>query len=133
LFGSTLRNRWDADVALRAGVAVDRALLYSKVGAAWGRFDLAADLVFANRVDPQRASGVLTGLLLGTGLEYAFAGNWSAKAEYNYIGYFGKVLHVDTNVLIDPSYDQTISATKHIVKLGINYRFAGDDAVVVKY
>src|SRR5262249_9060222 len=28
----TATNRWDADVAIRAGFAIDRALIYSKVG-----------------------------------------------------------------------------------------------------
>lgn len=33
-------NRWDADVAARIGVALDRALIFGKVGAAFGHFDM---------------------------------------------------------------------------------------------
>ena len=32
------RNRWSADVAVRAGLASDRALFYGKAGIAEGRF-----------------------------------------------------------------------------------------------
>src|SRR5262249_21300093 len=68
-------------------------------------------------------SGGLAGLLIGTGLEYAVAGSWTVKVEYDYIGYVGRVLHIDratpvTNIPLD----NTQSATKHIVKAGINYK-----------
>jgi hypothetical protein len=33
------RNRWNADIAARAGIAADHALIYSKVGVAAGAFD----------------------------------------------------------------------------------------------
>src|SRR5262249_7358985 len=114
---SNSRNRWDADIAARAGFAIDRALIYSKVGAAWGRVDFGDDNL-VGLVD--HASGTLPGLLVGTGLEYAFIGNWTAKVEYNYIGYLSRNLHFETNTI---PFDQTFSATKHVVKTGINYKF----------
>jgi outer membrane immunogenic protein len=114
---TTVRNRWDAAVALRGGFAIDRALLYSKVGVAWGGFDFALDF---NNGTFQRGSSTMAGLLVGTGLEYAFLGNWTAKIEYNYIGYLGSNVHVVTDTT---PFDTNISATKHIVKTGINYKF----------
>jgi outer membrane immunogenic protein len=101
------RNRWDLDIALRAGVAVDRVLIYSKVGAAWGRFDFGSDFAFGGGGGSQQATGGLTGLLLGTGLEYALTGNWTGKVEYNYIGFLGSVLHFDATGNVRP-FDGTM-------------------------
>jgi outer membrane immunogenic protein len=120
-FASTSRNRWDADLALRAGVAVDRALVYGKVGAAWGRFDLSAD---ASSGLFERGSGTLSGPLFGGGIEYAFGSNWTAKLEYDYIGYLSRSLHIDAGpAAIQLPFDTSVSAGKHIVKLGLNYKF----------
>src|SRR5262249_37787461 len=88
---SVTRNRWSAGVALRAGVALDRALLYGKTGVAAGRFDFSsADSV----CDSAAGHSTLSGLLLGVGVEYAFAPNWSAKLEYDHVEYFGKTVRV---------------------------------------
>jgi outer membrane immunogenic protein len=113
------RNRWDVDLALRGGLAIDRALVFGKVGVAVGRFDFAED----GRLDGafRNASGTLNGLLLGAGLEYAVAGNWTAKLEYDYIGYLGRILHFNTGGGFIPS-NSTLSATSHIVKAGLNYK-----------
>jgi len=37
----TTKNKWDADIAARFGVAFDRALVYSKAGVVWGRFSFS--------------------------------------------------------------------------------------------
>jgi len=41
-FSSQTSNRWDFDVALRAGIAMDRALIYGKAGAVWSRHDMSS-------------------------------------------------------------------------------------------
>ena len=78
-------------------------------------------------------SGTLPGLLLGTGFEYAFAPNWSAKLEYNYIGFSTKVISFASTV--EDDYRLSVSASKHIVKAGLNYRFGdfGKGPVVTRY
>jgi outer membrane immunogenic protein len=126
-FSSSLRSRnlWDADLALRAGVAVDRTLVYGKIGAAWGRFDVSGD----NSTGLfERGSVTLTGPLFGAGIEYALGSNWTAKLEYDYIGYVGKSQHIDAGPpAIQPPFDSSLSASEHLVKLGLNYKF-GDQA-----
>jgi outer membrane immunogenic protein len=57
-----------------------------------------------------------SGVALGAGLEYAFAGPWSAKLEYLYIDsgtQSATVLGVTENVRI----------RNHIARVGVNYRF----------
>jgi opacity protein-like surface antigen len=44
-----------------------------------------------------QGSTTLTGLLLGTGIEYAFAPNWSAKLEYDHTGYLSR--HVGLGII----------------------------------
>ena len=77
------RNRWNADLAARTGIAFDRALLYGKAGVAAGRFNF-----FETDTNGGFLQGgtTLTGLLLGTGIEYAFAPNSSLKLEYDHVG-----------------------------------------------
>jgi len=114
------RNRWSADVAVRAGLAFDRALFYGKAGIAEIRFAFSeadTDGDFAS------GAGTLTGALLGVGLEYGFAPNWSAKLGYDHIEYAGRTVHFGQIVGIP--FDDTESASANLVKAGINYRFGG--------
>ena len=119
----TGRNRWSADLAGRAGVAVDRALIYGTVGVARGAF--AVSETSSDGIFNQNASGVLTGVVFGGGLEYAFAPNWSVKLEYDYVGYLGRTLSFNT--VARAPFDFTVSAETNIVKAGVNYRLGGSD------
>ena len=115
---SGARENWNADVALRAGVALDRALLYGKVGPAWGGFDF--EFLFSDIPLFNSASGTLTGLVLGGGIEYALAPRWSAKLEFDHIDFAARSLTVDTH---PGSQIQSFSASNNIVKVGVNYQF----------
>jgi outer membrane immunogenic protein len=85
---------WTSTLAARFGWAVDRWLVYGKVGGAWANIDF----VRMERVSDRTSSG----LLLGVGAEYALLNNWTAKIEYNR-------MNVDHDV--------------DVVKFGLNYRF----------
>src|SRR4029079_17214870 len=81
----TVEDKMDAlgSVTGRVGVAVDAALFYAKGGYAWANNKLSASapaLGFA-----VSDSHVHSGYTIGGGLEYMFAPNWSAKAEYMFI------------------------------------------------
>jgi outer membrane immunogenic protein len=127
----TARNRWDADVALRVGVPIDRALIYVKGGAAFGSFSNEAHYV-APLVLNYYGNYDRWGWLIGAGLEYALGNNWSAKIEYNYIDYgTGRVTFIEAIGAAPPTYTFAIRDTKHVLKLGVNYLFGGP--VVAKY
>jgi outer membrane immunogenic protein len=85
---------WTSTLAGRFGWAVDRWMVYGKVGGAWAN----VDEVRMQRVSDRTSSG----LLLGVGAEYALQNNWTAKVEYNR-------MNVDHDV--------------DVVKFGLNYRF----------
>src|SRR5262249_701345 len=62
------------------------ALVYFTGGAAWGNFDYAASShnEASTFVLTSQFSKTAPGYVLGGGFEYAFWGNWSARAEYLY-------------------------------------------------
>ena len=131
LASSSIRNKWDYDVAGRFGVAFDRALVYGKAGWVAGRFDwinTPAPVVCTFACATNQGSATLDGLLIGIGLEYAFFNNWTAKFEYDYLGFDSKnVLFTRTcsGTCFTPisTNTQNVSADKHIFKVGVNYKF----------
>jgi outer membrane immunogenic protein len=126
-FEANARNRWTADLAARAGVAVDRALIYGKIGVAQGGFAFSKTSVNVFLSDSINASGALAGVVFGAGLEYAFAPNWSARLEYDHIDYIGRSLLFDDSLPLNGIGDNRQSASANLVKAAINYRFAGSD------
>jgi outer membrane immunogenic protein len=109
----------------RLGVAVDRTLFYAKGGAAWVREKHTAgstDPFFP--ADSYHATVEKTrwGWTVGAGLEYAFAGNWSGKIEYNYLD-FGDEKVSFIFPLPGSGAGGTLTQHIHVVKGGINYRF----------
>ena len=139
---TSIRNKWDYDVAGRFGVAFDRALVYGKAGWVAGRFDWnSATLNCTFVCTTTQGSATLDGLLIGIGLEYAFFNNWTAKFEYDYLGFGSKnVLFTTTcsGIFCSPSpittNTQSVSADKHIFKVGLNYKFDwGKAPVVARY
>ena len=97
-------------IAARFGGAVDHALVYVKGGGAWvhDKHTLSSDS------ESFSDSKTRWGWTIGTGVEYAFAPNWSGKVEYNFLD-FGKGTFFDG--------DAGIRQTVHTVKFGINYHF----------
>ena len=65
------------------GVAVDAALFYAKGGYAWANNKLSVTAPGVTASD----SHIHSGYTIGGGLEYMFAPNWSAKAEYQYYNF----------------------------------------------
>ena len=69
------------------------------------------------------------GYTVGAGVEYMFAQNWSAKAEYQYYN-FGDTRFVTPAVLVPFG---TFHNDEHTLKLGVNYRFNFAAPVVARY
>ena len=113
---------WYATLALRAGFAIDRALIYAKGGVAFAKIDtFAADIddgaIYQGSVTDE--SSVETGWALGGGLEYAISSRISLKAEY---------LYMDFGSTRSNSPDGDIYETDHAlhtVKVGLNFLLSG--------
>ncbi|MEH2501834.1 MULTISPECIES: outer membrane protein [unclassified Bradyrhizobium] len=108
----------------QVGYAVNNVLLYVKGGAAvtsneYRRFDVPTGALLATTNDDTRWGGVV-----GAGLEYGFAPNWSVGVEYNHLFMQDRTYAFTTpggafagNVRIDQDVD--------LVTARINYRFGG--------
>ena len=96
----------------RVGVAANAALFYAKGGYAWLNNELSASGI-VNGSD----SHVHSGYTVGGGIEYMFAPNWSAKAEYMFT-------HVESqNYTVAGINFDSGTAEFSSVKVGINYHF----------
>ncbi len=69
------------------------------------------------------------GYTVGAGVEYMFAPNWSAKAEYQYYN-FGDARFTAPAALVPFG---KFTTDDHTVKVGVNYRFNWAGPVVARY
>lgn len=111
---------WRGSLRFRAGYARGASLAYLTGGVAavrarrWGDLDISLgsyDLSFEAEHAPAQL-----GWTLGAGLEYAFAPNWTARAEYRYSD-FG----VASWRAIDP--DARHRLVDHALRIGASYHF----------
>ena len=113
----------------RLGYTWGPAMIYGKGGYAW-RDSNNIGVTIAGAPQPFATSGNhKDGYTVGAGLEYMFAPNWSAKAEYQYYN-FGS-----TSVTAGPPdiVGARFRNDEHTVKAGLNYRFGWGGPAVSRY
>jgi outer membrane immunogenic protein len=108
-------TQWTSTVTGRVGAAFDRLLIYGKGGVAFAHDNDSVNIVGSTA----SASLTRTGWTAGAGLEYAFAPNWTAKIEYDYLGFGSETLNLPTV----PAYSSNASLNVQEVKAGINFKF----------
>ena len=115
--GNTIgvNTQWTSTVTGRVGAAFDRLLVYGKGGVAFAHDNDSVNIVGSTA----SASLTRTGWTAGAGLEYAFAPNWTAKIEYDYLGFGSETLNLPTV----PTYSSNASLNVQEVKAGINFKF----------
>ena len=142
----SVNTKWTGTATTTIGVARDRVLFYGKAGVAWARHDYtlasngfsvfqgAAGAPFA--YGPATASDTLVGWTVGTGVKWAFAGNWFLNLEYDYMDFGSKaqdfislcvsggtpcatVPAAAVPATFNPTFYHQISE----VKVGLNYKF----------
>jgi outer membrane immunogenic protein len=111
-FGCKTSDHWLSTVRGRLGYAADRFMPFVTAGAAFG--DIRASTPgFAG------ANNTNAGWTVGAGLEFAIAGNWTAKAEYLYVN-LGKL---NCGLSCGLAVTDNVSFTTNLVRAGVNYRF----------
>jgi outer membrane immunogenic protein len=120
-----IKTNWIGTATARTGLTVwgDRGLLYGKAGVAWARntYTDSAILLGATAYTSSQ-SDTRTGWTVGTGFEWSFMDNWSAKIEYDYLDFGRRTIGLAPAGGIFPvalEIDQRIQE----VKFGLNYRF----------
>jgi outer membrane immunogenic protein len=119
-FQATANATWIGTLAGRLGVTgpgFDHWLLYAKGGGAWVGYNATvSDLTSGMSASTSNSQG---GWLAGAGIEWAFAPNWTAKLEYQYVGLNG--FSVGGPFVADRF--EVNSPNIQMVTFGINYLF----------
>ena len=115
----TYSNDWTGAVSTRLGVAFGTFLVYSKAGIAWAKNEYTLNALGGGGT--LSTSETETGWLIGSGVEWAFAPNWSAKIEGTYMDFGSRTRDFNNGVGVPLS----ANVDSHIsnVKFGVNYRF----------
>jgi outer membrane immunogenic protein len=102
-------------VRARVGYALDQTLIYVTGGAAFAPVQAG--------LNPPSSFDTATkfGWAAGAGIEYAFFGNWSAKAEYLYIDLASASCSTVSNC--GSATGSSVAFTENVVRAGVNYRF----------
>jgi outer membrane immunogenic protein len=101
---------WFGTVRGRVGWAMGEWMPYITGGWAY------ANATRTTSVGLQSATMGHSGWTAGAGVEWAFAPNWTVKAEYKYID-FGSATYVFTGP------DPVVNLTVHSAEIGLNYKF----------
>jgi outer membrane immunogenic protein len=122
---ATFNNRWLTTATGKLGYAWDRVLVYGKAGGAWvGAASPNLTVGGAGQTLNSSTTNNL-GWTAGIGVEWAFYGGWSARAEYDYIGLQNQSLTVAAG---GPFAGDTININNRSINMftaGINYKFGG--------
>jgi outer membrane immunogenic protein len=126
---------WFSTARVRVGAAWwDRWLIYATGGVALGALDSYTQVAFDGPGNPfffpQFFGGFREnriGWTVGGGIEWAFAANWTAKAEFLYLD-FGSFDYVSPRTTFNGTTDTrawhtSISAQEYVARVGINYLF----------
>jgi len=119
---------WFGTFRGRIGYAVwDRLLIFATGGLAYGEvkntYTYTDTLGFTGATS---ASSTRSGYTVGAGVEWAFANNWSAKFEYQYIDFGSRTLGLTEFVGGAPSAFADATSVKdayQTFRVGLNYKF----------
>jgi outer membrane immunogenic protein len=118
-------GRWVTTLTGRLGHAWDHVLLYGKGGGAWvGSNNFTVTNVATGASVTFNNNNTNTGWTAGGGLEWAFANNWTARVEYDYVGLNDISLTVPAAFpVVASDVFTTHNRNIQMVTVGINYLF----------
>jgi outer membrane immunogenic protein len=125
----TGRNNELGSATGRLGYTWGPALLYAKGGYAFRDNNAVGVNVAGVPVPSATTGGQKNGYTVGGGLEYMFAPNWSAKAEYQYYDFGSTTFTAGPPAVVGAR----LKDDEHSVKLGVNYRFGWGGPIGSKY
>jgi len=130
--GSTQTDKtpFISTVRARVGLTADRFMWYGTFGGAWSEDQVSRsqNSGTVNGAGPgtvESANRSSMGWAVGTGLEYAFASNWTVRLEYLYA-------HLDGEGYTFPLSQRTTETSAEIVnqvRAGVSFKFGGGDTV----
>jgi outer membrane immunogenic protein len=121
----TANDKWVTTIAARLGIAYDRLLFYVKGGGGWAGFN-GFTVTNLNTGATFIGSGSSSdgGWLVGGGFEWAFADNWSARFEYDFLGLGSRTFTIPAgSAFLAGDTFTTGNRNLQMATVGINYRF----------
>ncbi len=120
----TINNQWLTTATGKLGYAWDRTLVYAKAGGAWvGSSNPNITAGGLSQTVPNSTSN--WGWTVGAGVEYAFWGSWSARAEYDYIGLTNQTFTIPAGNTLAGDQFTFNNRNIQMFTAGINYKFGG--------
>jgi outer membrane immunogenic protein len=129
---------WFGTTRARVGLATGPVLTYVTGGAAYGGTETGITTIANGAASSSITSATKSGWTWGTGVEAAFGGNWTAKAEYLYVDLGSSSA---TNTVVAPAagiarlppFVSTLSVKnqEQIFRGGINYHFGPDQSAAI--
>jgi outer membrane immunogenic protein len=107
-------------ITARFGYAFDRVLLYAKGGVAWAGDRYSVTGTFTGTPFDFEGLDFRPGWTVGGGIDWAFAGHWSANLEYDYYSFgTGSPLMIDSvSGLTGPV---NVKQSVQVIKAGLNF------------
>ena len=118
-------NRWITTVAGRVGVAADNWLFYAKGGGGWVGVNnpTLTDVTTGGSISVSNSNSN-SGWLAGGGIEWAFAPNWTARLEYDFLGLNNQSLTVPVGTpFIGGDVVTVTNRDVQTLTVGVNYLF----------
>jgi outer membrane immunogenic protein len=126
----TINNRWLMLATGRLGYAWDRVLVYGRAGGAFvGGSAPSLTVTSPGAISAVPLSGPSSnwGWTAGAGVEWAFYGNWSARAELDYIRFAGQTFTTPPTAPFPVTSDSITFNGSNTVNVlftaGLNYKF----------
>lgn len=120
IFQASGQADWVTTITARLGVTgpqMDHVLVYTKGGGGWAQTQASlTDLTVPATLSVSKTTG---GWVWGAGIEWAFAQNWTAKFEYQYIGLSN--IGLNPGLVFTPFNAQNVNV--QTVTVGVNYLF----------
>jgi outer membrane immunogenic protein len=113
----------------RLGYTWGPALVYAKGGYAWRDGNNVGVTVGGVPAAFTTSGNNQDGYTVGGGLEYMFAPNWSAKAEYQYYNFGNSTFTAGPADIAGRSFRND----EHTAKVGVNYRFGWGGPAASRY
>jgi outer membrane immunogenic protein len=126
-FQLSFNDRWMTTVAARVGVAFptfNNWLFYGKAGGGWVGVNnpTLTDVTTGNSISISNSNSN-SGLLVGGGIEWAFAPNWTAKIEYDKLFLDNRTFTVAAGSVLPGDVITVFHRDVQIVTVGVNYLF----------
>jgi outer membrane immunogenic protein len=118
----TVNNRWLTTVTGRLGYAFDRVLVYGKGGGAWVGSSNPGITVGGVPFAPSTSSTNM-GWTAGFGVEWAFVGTWSVRAEYDFVGLNNQSFTVPALGAFPGDVIASNNRDFQMFTVGLNYKF----------